>query len=247
LFVLLNIFIIIAAIEMFQFVKCKSMKKLYSLICLLIIAQVGFAQKFHFGLKASPGLYWIATDASYTEPNGGNMGFNYGAIAEFGFTDNYAFATGMDVSNKAGSYTYKTKTFSSNIDLNLQYLEVPLTIKMKTNEVGYFKYYGQFGLTVGFNLSGSYTGDVKTLTSAGKDTTYIISKTQFGSDSKSIDASLFRAGLLIGAGLEYNLAGSTSLLAGISWDNAFLDALETKNNTPKIKLKGLLLNVGILF
>ena len=224
------------------------MKKIFTFLCLFIIANAGFAQQFHFGLKVSPGIYWISTDATGTESNGANTGFNYGAVAEFGFSDNYAFATGVDVSNKAGSFALKTKGLSNNYnaDMNLQYLEIPLTIKMKTNEIGYFKYFGQFGLGLGFNLSGSYTADVFKYN--GKDTTFSMPKTKFASSAPiELDASIIRASLIIGAGLEYNLTGSTSLLAGISWDNGFLKILKDKKDAPDMLLKGILLNVGILF
>ena len=227
------------------------MKKIFTFLCLFIIANTGFAQQFHFGLKVSPGIYWITTDATGTESNGANMGFNYGAVAEFAFSDNYAFATGVDVSNKAGSFAVKIdKGLTYNADMNLQYLEIPLTIKMKTNEIGYFKYFGQFGLGLGFNLSGSYTADVFK-SELGRDTSYSIPKTKFGSTSPStspvaLDASLIRASLIIGAGLEYNLTGSTSILAGVSWDNGFLKILQDKKG-PDMLLKGILLNVGILF
>lgn len=222
------------------------MKKIYTLIGLLIVASSGFAQQFHFGLKFSPGIYWVSTDATATESNGAKLGYNYGAVAEFAFTDNYAFATGIDVSTKAGSFIRSDST-KLGLDFNIQYLEIPLTIKMKTNEIGYLKYYGQFGVNLGFNLTGSYEGDEivrNSTTGVAEKVTY--SKTKFDNKSR-FESSFFRPALVIGAGIEYNLTGSTNLLAGISWDNGFLDVLDNKNNAPEVKIKGILINLGILF
>ena len=79
------------------------------------------------------------------------------------------------------------------------------------------------------------------------------------------DVVALRASLIIAAGIEYNIAGSTSVLAGLTFNNGFTDVLtgnaieEKSDRVPLItpagpveyKLKSysnhLALTVGILF
>ncbi|MBL0314883.1 MAG: hypothetical protein IPP69_03560 [Flavobacteriales bacterium] len=45
------------------------------------------------------------------------------------------------------------------------------------------------------------------------------------------DIKLFRSSLIIGAGIEYNLSGNSSLLAGITFNNGFSNMLNNEGVT----------------
>ncbi|MEP7169437.1 MAG: porin family protein, partial [Bacteroidota bacterium] len=117
----------------------------------------------------------------------------------------------------------------------IRYIEVPLTLKMKTNPIGYIRYYGQFGLAPGFLIGAKGTeehSDNKTLNDA---------------DAKE-RINNFNISLVIGLGIEYNLSGNTNLLLGVIYKNGFSDVLnETKYLEGKANANTIGLTVGILF
>ncbi len=143
------------------------MKKSISILLLVLLGYSAFSQKssdngFHFGLKASPSLAWLKTDNTNISSNGSKLGFTYGLITEFNFADHYAFATGLDVSYRGGKFKSQNtiKSLAGNDSLsrfdestyNLQYIEIPITLKLKTNEIGYLTYYLQAGIAPGLNI-----------------------------------------------------------------------------------------------
>jgi opacity protein-like surface antigen len=201
-------------------------------------------QKFHFGLKAAPSLAWITTDTKGFESSGTKLGFSYGLITEFNFTPNYAFATGVDITYRGGNSKYSFKANDStttNIEekYNLQYVEIPLTLKLKTNEIGYLTYFLQFGVAPGFNIRAK--SDRKITTQTGSN---ISTESEDNVDIKD-DINNFNLSMIIAGGLEYTLSGSTVLLAGITFNNGFLDILD--DSAIKANSDYLALTVGVLF
>jgi len=191
------------------------------------------AQKVSLGLKASPGLAWIKADSKNLNGDGSKIGFAYGAIFDLMFTENYGLGSGIFIHHQGGKLEYTPNDSSSTQKFNykLQYLNVPVTLKMRTNEIGYFRYYGQFGLIPGINLSAKGT--------------YEINNVQYDFDNAKDNINAFNLGLLVGIGTMYNFAGNTSLLLGIEWNNGFTDVfkdgdIEGKNNF-------LIFNVGAIF
>ena len=218
------------------------MKKILTLTFASIFTVTAFAQsssgkKFHFGLEATPGIYWFKPNTGNNASNGAKLGFSYGAMLEFGFTDNYSFATGVGVASIGGTYTNtdSLKIQTGNVE-KLQYLQIPLTLKMKTNAIGMLKYYGQFGLGLGVNLKA--TDDITNFANTA------ISNTKQGVDIKS-STNPIRLSLLVGAGVEFNPSGNTSLVAGLLFDNGFLNV--NKSSSSQILSKGIQLNLGVLF
>ena len=66
------------------------------------------------------------------------------------------------------------------------------------------------------------------------------------------DITFMRESLILGAGIEFNLGGSTNLMAGITFNNGFMDILKGKNAyDPTInnnaKANYLAFEVGIVF
>lgn len=228
------------------------MKKLTTLLLLFSALMVNAQDsKLHFGLKAAPSLAWLHSSTKGYDSNGSKFGFSYGLITEFKFSDNYAFATGLDITYRGGK-TKNTETFSvSGVtttssyenEMSLQYLELPLTLKLKTNEIGYFTYYLQAGISPGINISAN--ADIKSSTQINNGT----STTTTSSDSTDIDIkdgiNNFNLSMVIGGGIEYTLSGSTVLLVGVQFNNGFLDVID--DSDIKVNSNYLALTVGVLF
>jgi hypothetical protein len=215
----------------------------------------GDDKNFHFGLYVMPGLYIPTTSSNTTSgnvtySNSGNaagFGFGYGINLEFYFTPNYGLATGLGVNQFAVNYTNVTDTTFSGRPVRstttvhqetVQYLQLPFLLKLRTNSIGSIKYFGQFGLGAGFLLSAkdnpTVTYDNITSTTTTTTNVDIYKKSDF-----------VRLSLQVGLGLEYSLAGTTSIQASINYDNAFTNVNSDGNNS--VLMKGVNLVVGILF
>ena len=228
------------------------MKKVILVILLTTITIVSYAQssdsKFHFGVKVMPALAWFRIDApeeTGLKSDGLPFGFGYGLITDFGFAERYAFSTGLEVAYRGGKtkqeFTINDTTSVLTTKYTLQFIEVPLSLKLKTNEIGYLTYYFQVGFAPGFAIRTKADFEFET---AGLPT---ISEDDVDA---SDEINEFNVSLLIGAGAEYNISGNTSLLFGLTFNNGFLDILDDEQFGDE-KVKGnsnyLALTVGILF
>ena len=205
------------------------MRTKISLIATAIFLSATFAQaqddsKFDFGLKISPTYAWIKSDTKSSFKNdGGKIGFAYGLVANVNFAKNYALCTGVDVTyrgGKAKSVIDDSTSYASS--LSLQYIEIPITLKLKTNEIGYLTYFGKFGFAPGLNI-----------------------KAKDGSQSVKSSIVPFNASLIIGLGAQYSLGGKTALLLGLTYNNGFLDFV--KGSTAKAETNFVALELGIMF
>jgi len=181
-----------------------------------------------FGLCATPNIGWIKPDTKDYSAEGSRFGFSYGIMGEFQIINNYLLSTGFNIKTTGGILKYPYQTGINNIptdgilerQYSLKYIEIPFAIKMKTRQIGYFSYFGKFGLSTSFNIKAKADDN---FTSA--DLTIVVS------DNEDIepDISFLRESLLIGAGLEYSLGGTTSLVFGLIYNNGFTDILTSKN------------------
>jgi opacity protein-like surface antigen len=210
------------------------MKKIILLLTINILLSGALsAQKFHFGLGVTPAMAWLHPGSDELSGDGSRFGFNYGLITEFAFTENYSFATGLIFESKGGNLKSEipmSDSLNFHGEYKLQYVEIPLTLKMKTNPVGSISYFGQFGVAPGFLIGAK--GTLKNGSTVVED-----------SDIKD-DINNSNVSLIIGAGIEYILSGNTNLLLGIVYKNGFTDVI---NGDPKANANSLGLNVGVLF
>lgn len=98
----------------------------------------------------------------------------------------------------------------------INYVTIPVSLKMKTKEIGYFTYYGQFGLNLGIKTKAIVEDEVEL---NGAPTT----NTDLDLNS---GASLLRTGLIIGGGAEYTISGSTALFFDITYNYFFTNAVD---------------------
>ena len=224
------------------------MKRIILILLIATLTNCVFAQDgmkpdygFRLGLTAHPTIGWIKPENG--KGNGVNLGFSYGLMADFNFAENYSFATGLTVTTINGKSTeinpspYYDPAVNANptaFDLKymLQYLEIPLTLKLKTEKQGDTRWYGQFGITNDFNI-----GAKQDIQLAGKST-------ETDRDIKD-DINIYRAGLLIGGGVEYDVARSTSIMVGLTYNNGFTDISDDKSRSVRNHYVGI--NFGVFF
>ncbi|MBN2683237.1 MAG: PorT family protein [Bacteroidales bacterium] len=223
------------------------MKKfLFSAILFIFIVNTTTAQ-VSFSIDAAPQLSWLKSDKSIVAKDGSKFGFKYGLNLDFAFGDNYAFSTGIKINNLGGKLIYNTDSIlrfnhdetmdtlptGISIAYKLQYLEIPLGLKFKTNEIGYMTYYMQVGLSPLINIG------------ANADAQH--PNRSFEGEKINKEVRLFSLGYFISGGFEYNLGGATSVLVGLSYFNGFMDVTNNEDVKDKTILNSVALNVGIKF
>ena len=217
------------------------MKK-YSIVLILLY---GFlyvhSQDLRFGVFVDPQLSWLTPDAKNISRDGLRIGIKGGLILDKYFAKNYAFTTGISISNMGGKLHYKDSVIletleseqtlnpESTVEYKLQYVSVPVGLKFKTNEIGYFTFFAQLGFTPQINIKAKADA----------------SDNQIDNENISKELNLFNLSYFFGGGLEYSLGGNTALIGGIIFNNGFIDVLNSKNI--KETLSFLSLRLGIMF
>ncbi|MEN8224850.1 MAG: porin family protein [Bacteroidota bacterium] len=229
-------------------------KQLFTLILILIFSSSNaFSQQkpFVFGFKVGPNFGWLKPDTKGYESTGLKSGLNWGFIADFVLMDNYSVATGFDVVFLHGGLEMDHRmvidgdTTAPGIlkrKYKLKYIQIPVTLKMRTNDINNYRFFGQIGLGSSF------------LIDAKADDEFSSGSLLVNEEKVDIyeDISFIRESLILGAGVEFSLGGSTNLIAALIYNNGFMDILKGKNTVePTLNNKAtssfLSLEVGIVF
>lgn len=188
-----------------------------------------YERNMRLGLVFNPNISWFNFDnASFNGSS--SYRFGYGLLADFGFSRNYYFSTGLILNDLRAERELQLDGGSPSVVNNtvrIKYAEVPLTIKLKTEERDYGRIYGQFGVTAGVRVSARQRTDLP------------------GAEHQSLSGTdLVRLGLQIGTGVEWNLGGNLGLLTGAAYNNGFTRAIR---NGGEPKISYVALQVGLLF
>lgn len=196
---------------------------------------------FRLGLTAHPTFGFMKAENG--KGNGLSLGFSYGLMGDFNFAENYSFATGITITTINGKTTeinampYHQSASGSNpvaydLKYKMQYIEVPLTVKLKTAKIGDLRWYGQFGLSNDFRIGAKQDAD--------------LSGTSIASDKNVKDwTNFYRAGLIIGGGAEFDLDGKTSLMMGLTLNNGFTNVISYGDNSVRNHYVGV--SLGVFF
>ncbi len=201
-------------------------------------------QKISFGIHADPLISWFTTDVREVSNNGARAGFNFGLNFNNYFSKNYSFSTGINLISAGGSLTpgdttvYEFTNFNSTVPsgkpiiYKIQYLSIPVGLKLQTNQIGYVTFFTDLGL------------DPKVVISSKADIPFLDIK---GENASKL-VNLFNLSYHITAGIEYSLGGTTALVAGLGFDNNFFD-ITTDNGRIKDKVSHKILSfrLGINF
>ena len=250
-------------------------------------------KNFRFGGTVLPSLFWYAPDdVKKFNPNGpvakfgvlingelsspnGKFAFGFGiGLASSGgkmtFTDTARYyysndalikqADTVGLKGKYSQYKLNSRTY------NASYFLIPLSIKMRTNEIGYLRYFFQPGLTIGIRKKVLANDDLTTLPNNWPKTSAVGAQSANQTDLDiTSDMALFRLSATISAGGEYYVSGSTALVFSIGYDYGLSNVVKgTSNylilapsssttgatNTPvqqKFTQSGVILSLGVLF
>jgi hypothetical protein len=213
-------------------------KIFYTIGCLLLtITCLAQNRDWKFSVNATPAISWW-TASGDIKSDSYRFSFDFSVHAEKYFGDKSAFFTGLSFFRMSGTIknisTAPISLKSGNLSLNngniasyfIQYLTVPVGIKLKTAPHGLFSYYVHAGLLPGIRAGSSVTiGDAK--------------------HSLSKDLNLMTCAVQVSPGVLYSLSGDNQIKAGITFTRFFVDAFSASKM--KILPNSLGLQLGFVF
>lgn len=205
--------------------------------------------QIQFGIHADPLICWFGSDNNDVSNRGARPGFNFGITLNKFFGPNYAFSAGISLVSAGGRlvssdsttfYKQHLKTLNwvdvlpgEAITYKIQYLSVPLGLKLQTNQIGYYTFFTNIGLDPKVVIAGK--ADIPSLS--------------MKNENAMEELRLFNLGYHITAGIEYGVGGNTAIVLGLGFENNFFDVTKDRGSQPvdKITHKLLSFRFGVNF
>ena len=240
------------------------MKNVTILALGMLLTQLSFAQgEFRFGLKGAANIGWVSGTNKTIENDGSTLGFAYGIMGDYYFKPNYGLSGELLLSQVKSKFsltdpqTFVDPTVTDTVtgvayEMNLQYLEIPISMKFRTKEIGNLTYWGNFGFSPGFMINGKASMTAANMPQAIQDenpTDFILNSEEadpFALNDFDDKVFLLRVPLIVGGGVEYQMAGSTSIQGGLRFTNNFTNMF-VKDGTAVAKNNYFAISVGVLF
>uniref|UniRef100_UPI00404AD1F1 porin family protein n=1 Tax=Fulvivirga sp. TaxID=1931237 RepID=UPI00404AD1F1 len=212
------------------------MRKNLLLILLLSLSFSAFSQ-YKIGFQFSPILSSnridFTSDDYDLETDGTGLKISTGPFVDIQLTDNYYVNVGVFYASKRVGIEARDKvntgTPPTKEEYDLQYVQIPVSMKLYTNEVSLDKrIYFQFGAALEFNVEEKLKDNV------------IVE-----------DFRLFDTSLLAGLGMEYQIGTSTMVFGGISYHrglvNIISESVDGLGGDLAMKNDYIALDLGIKF
>ena len=202
-------------------------------------------QKVRVMLNLTPGYTWFQTDNPRdVQTRGGTFGYDAGMKITFFFQKNYAFSTGLFYMHTGGKISYYDSVTlmltdpmeipaDTRIGYSINYLSVPLGLRLHTVSFGYMRYYFEPGMSFLFNLNPR----------AGVPAYFD------GKETCKDDINFFNLDFYVEMGFEYSIGGSTALTGGLTYMRGLLDITSDAAGKPgdKLVFNTLALKIGVIF
>jgi len=186
------------------------MKIRYFIIASLVILSINVSNaQTKLGLKINPAIISqrVSFDSDSWSVGKGSSAFNISAMlfADIAISENYFFSTGLGYTSKRvnlkATPEYGATTYSKRY--NIQYVQLPATIKMYTNEIAL---------------------DKKLYFQVGPLFEIAVHNKETNKDLKIIDKfQPFDISLLFATGVEIQLAPQTSVMLGINYTRGLVN------------------------
>jgi hypothetical protein len=216
-------------------------KLLFTLLCLVfgqsLFAQEAATKKVQAGLIVGSGLNFQESKTDYFSPNEAGTDLSVGMNFNFNFTETIGFCTGLefDFSNTRfktndtifyrftdkeiirkrdydASKNYGMFQLASRIDKSI-YLSIPTMLLFRTKFIGYFRYFGKFGLRNSFLLK-TESFDKGYEYKSGSSDDILVDKANMTTKSNML---FYKGAIGIAGGAEWNFSGSTSLVGELGY------------------------------
>lgn len=240
-------------------------------------------KNFRFGGTVLPSLFWYKPDnLKKFASNGAVAKFGVLINGEYSFSGNFAIGFGIGLASSGGKMTFSdTARYYFNDDAiisladttdlkakydhyklnnrtySASYYILPISLKMRTNEIGYMRYFFQPSINIGFRNKVRCKDDLTTLPKTGPFTSTPGQSANQNNLDITKDMSFIRLSATLSAGGEYYLSGSTALVFAIGYDYGLTNVVQKESEyllrTDSKPLEqifnqhGVILTVGMLF
>lgn len=217
-------------------------KSIVSILCMSCFLPV-YSQGLSFSVFFEPQISWLTADTKTITRDELKGGFNTGLIMDKYFAENYAFSTGVSIWNTGGNLLYQDSTVfdfnyesltlmpNSVMTYKMQYINIPVSLKLNSNEIGYIRFFAHPGINTHINI--------KAVADVMSDSMEIENE-NISDAINAVSMSYF-----IGAGIEYSLGGNTALVLGMYYQSGFWDITKTKDY--KVTIGSVSLRLGVKF
>lgn len=259
------------------------MKKIVFLLLSVTFSISTFAQgkSYKIGVKFSPSVGYLKSATSDLSTKGLSVRLGYGLMVDRMFSEKYGFGFGINMIEFSGHAEYTRLKENSDINPTIQhvkrdydkvkYVELPVTLKLRTSEMGKFTYWGQFGVGLGYLYSAmadEQTTDLYDKVGNGAFTRIQAGQFEMKDQNVRGEFNPFRASMIIALGAESLISGSTLFTYGVTYNGGLLSmygsnekvvkytegavSFENDAKTPvfgdkKVMLNQVQWNVGIIF
>lgn len=200
----------------------KSVLRALTILLLAALPLRGISQKLEFVVHADPVISWMGSNASEYQGEGAKAGFDIGLNVLHFFAENYAVSSGISFISAGGRQSVTEDHFmvftnlkpivtaGDEIKYNLHYMNIPLGVRLQTNQIGYLTYFTDIGFDIRMLL---------------KSTVDLPKRDQGPIKNENAKNEVYgmNAGWHITVGIEYELGIETSLIAGLGFGQDFFD------------------------
>lgn len=219
---------------------------LLSILFLIVALPAAQAQKGpKLGLRFGP----LVSFTTITSDNGNEipgttvsskLGFSYGLMTTYGFTDNYGIYSGVHIVRKGFDRTTTTDSLTFSQDVVATTVEVPIALRGRSNEIGNGVYInGLFGLTL--DVRAAYRNIYTGLSPTG----------ELGSGTSKNTALInpITSSFLFGAGADWLIDRVGNFSFNIAFHRGLINLNNKRNtgNDETIRVSYLALDVAYLF
>jgi len=235
------------------------MRKLFPIAALLFVSGSILAQdatvgpkerrKFRMGLNVAPAVDFFTTNTTGVSADAARFKFGAGLMAEYAITNNYAFVFGLEWKGAGAALAYENAYYESQQqstkgetfrlmtrNYRNDYINIPISMKLMTNEIGYFTYFAQVGADLSVLVSSKALDNGAFVDGAGA-----INPNPVEIDYRDVynQSSFGNVRLRVGAGAEWNFSGNTSLVFSVTYHHGFIDVLRDADADKVINKEGI--------
>lgn len=186
------------------------MKK-FLFISLILFSMASYAQT-NISLKFAPLISSnrVTNDQLDAENDGTSFKFSLGVVVDQPLSDTYSFSSGLIYVPKRVAFIEKdTAGVSFTEEYKTQYLQIPLTLKLFTNEVA---------------------PDVKVFFQIGAGLEFKVFDEKEDPSYNAIEKfAAFDIPVILGSGIEYRAGINTTLFAGVSYQRGLTNVINSTN------------------
>lgn len=206
------------------------------IIVFVMIYTSNYAQEFRFGPTLTPVSSWWIVEGDLYVTSGSSLGFQVGATIDqtLGSSERFALVTGLNFNHvKLGFEEVTggpdTVTSLKGWTFNINSLDLPILLKLRSDELGNTVLFAQYGLTLGFKLTEN------------------ISVNDGKNGGEAFEYLGMNSSLTMGAGIEQSIADDKVLVIGAHFQNGIRNTLISNANDDNMFTQQLGIRAALLF